>query len=142
MVAQRKWPPGGLKQLQDICLQEVSWLELLLEHPIFMSKAIYDRFLQLVAAVLYCFSSQGRRAAVLDLKFNQYKDLILNGFVMSTKFKTYSKFGFQPITCSRLLAQLIEIYVDKFRPKHFVGDKDPLFLNYVGQQVRYILYLL
>ena len=135
MIAQRKWPAGGLTELQDIILSQLPWAERLSDQSATsIAKAVYDKFMQLMSAAIYCFSPQGRIAAVMALRFGQREELLTCGFVMSSTFKTFSTFGKQPVTCSKLLQKLLFVYIKIIRPvsSSMQKETDPLFINFTA----------
>lgn len=60
---------------------------------------------------------------------------------MSSKFKTHSKFGFQPVTTNSVSQNLIKRYVEDIRPQivrtmqanQITEAEDALFLRYDGK---------
>ena len=70
-----------------------------------------------------------------DLKFSSADELIAQGHVMSTKFKTAATYGFQPVTMSNTSLELFLIYIDILRPLVSNGHndpQDPLWINWKG----------
>ncbi len=55
---------------------------------------------------------------------------------MSTKFKTSVHFGLQPITTCSASIELLQIYLQKFRPRIKENPKDPLFISLSGNVIR------
>jgi hypothetical protein len=130
LIEKGRWPKGGLKELQTAIENEISWVNKLTQ-PITTTKA-YNRYMQLLCSAAYCFSPQGRCGAYEDLKYGQRFTLINDGYVLSTKFKTRSKFGYQPITSNRIFEKLLSFYISNIRPKQLLGDNDPMFINFGG----------
>lgn len=71
-----------------------------------------------------------------DLKYGQVDALLRDGYIHTTKFKTQSKFGFQPVTLSEESKELMQIYIKTFRPKASGPNpshpNDSLLLNFIG----------
>lgn len=135
LIERREWPEGGLAQLQNTIRGDMEWvykMMKLLRGP--TNKALYNRFMNQLSASMYCFSSQGRIGAIEDLKYSQVVSLFQEGVVLSTKFKTRAKFGYQPVTLPRDKEStvLMKAYVTLIRPKLLMGPDDPLFINYSG----------
>jgi hypothetical protein len=130
LIEKGRWPKGGLKELQGAIENEISWVNKLTQ-PIATPKG-YNRYMQLLCSAAYCFSPQGRCGAYEDLKYGQRFSLISDGYVLSTKFKTRSKFGYQPITSNKVFEKLLSFYISNIRPKQLLGDNDPMFINFGG----------
>lgn len=133
LIEQRKWPSGGLKELQTAIENEICWVNKL-SQPISTQKS-YNRFMQVLCSAAYCFSPQGRCGAYDDLKYGQRESLVDNGYVLSSKFKTRSKFGYQPITSNKVFEKLLKFYIERIRPKRLQDDNDPLFITFSGSGV-------
>jgi hypothetical protein len=135
LIQRREWPEGGLAQLQSTIRGDMDWVYKMMRHlrgP--TNKAQYNRFMNQLSASIYCFSSQGRISAINDLKYSQAAELFQEGVVLSTKFKTRTKFGYQPVTLppDKESTVLMKAYVTLVRPKLLMGLDDPLFINYGG----------
>ena len=135
LIGRRQWPEGGLAQLQQTIRGDMDWVYKMMRTvrgP--TNKAQYNRFMNQLSASMYCFSSQGRIAAIEDLKYPQAGALFEDGVVLSTKFKTKAKFGYQPVTLppDKESTVLMKAYIAFIRPKLMMGPNDPLFINYSG----------
>jgi hypothetical protein len=98
------------------------------------NKTIYNRFMNLLSASIYCFSCQGRIGAIEDLKFFQGAELLTEGVVLTSKFKTSAKFGYQPVTlpADKASTFLLHFYLTNVRPRTLQERDDPLFINFTG----------
>jgi hypothetical protein len=69
-----------------------------------------------------------------DLKFHQGKELLEEGVVLTSKFKTNAKFGYQPVTLpgDKVSTFLLHFYLTNVRPTSLQGRDDPLFINFTG----------
>jgi hypothetical protein len=90
--------------------------------------------MNLLSASIYCFSCQGRVGGIEDLKFYQGKELLEEGVVLTSKFKTNAKFGYQPVTLpgDKVSTFLLHFYLTNVRPMALQGRDDPLFINFTG----------
>jgi hypothetical protein len=86
----------------------------------------------------YGYIPQGRPSGVLDMRTPQYPELMNVGTATSTHFKTYSKYGYQPV------ANVIEavpflLKVWEWRPRAIqnnggVESSDHIFLTFAGDK--------
>ena len=90
--------------------------------------------MNLLSASIYCFSCQGRIGAIEDLKFFQGAELLTEGVVLTSKFKTSAKFGYQPVTlpADKASTFLLHFYLTNVRPRTLQERDDPLFINFTG----------
>jgi hypothetical protein len=141
MIENRQLPAGGLKELQQYVLKDLqwvkSWTEALIEsterkHTNCVGKDEYYRFMQILYASLYVYSPQGRISGIESMKLRQVDEMLQNGCALSTKFKTNSTFGYQPVTTSKLSRKLLQIYITYLRPRSKIRGDEPLFLHYNG----------
>ena len=129
--------------------------------PPHVTKEVFGEFMGLLYSSLYLFSPQGRISGIHlcllltcallvmwccccfcpgidDLKLSSAQELIGQGHTMSTKFKTSSTFGFQPVTMSNISLELFHTYVDMLRPMVSQGrcndPKHSLWLNWKGDK--------
>ena len=134
-VEQRRIPLGGLPALQAAVLQEMQWARSVRHRDI--DDTAYRRFVQITVSAIYVFSANGRQSGVADVRMGQVQDLLDNGFTTTTKFKTNSKYGYQPITLSKVSAELVYLYVSVVRPQvcrqHPVQAEDHVWLTYKGE---------
>jgi hypothetical protein len=136
LINRKKWPIGGLQELYDAVVAELSWLSRLLEHNYTASRNSYGNFMELLVSSAYVCSIQGRVQALNELQLKDY-DALLNGYFMSSTFKTSQYFGLQPVTTSDLFRYLLKIYIEKFRTRTSHNlPSDPLFLSYDNTPLR------
>ena len=141
LVQARLLPEGDPKQqlqtLQQGVLQQFIWIRQHDAKGLPVDKETYKRFMGILLSSLYVFSPQGRCQGIEDLKLGQADDLIHNGFIQTTKFKTQARWGFQPVTLSEESKELMTIYLRTFRPVAAgpmpSQPTDALLLNFVGQ---------
>lgn len=133
-VQDRKIPAGGLEELRTAVLHEVPWA--LAVRRSCIDDASYRRYMRVLFAALYVFSVNGRQSAVIDMKYGQAQELIEQGFATSTKFKTHSKYGYQPVTLGEVSYKLVQHYIavvrPQVRPVAYSQSGEPLFLTYHG----------
>ncbi len=135
LVSNRELPSGGLKALQAIIATDLVWWKNVDWASPLIERRTYDKFMQVLYSSLYAHSAQGRISAIADIKWGQVNNLIKNGYILSTRFKTNATFGYQPVTTSKVSLDLIKFYVSVLRPKitsTMNGSQDPLFLHYDG----------
>lgn len=132
-IQQRKVPVGGLAALQTAVLEEVPWGLAVRQRDI--DDAAYRRYMQLLISSIYVFGANGRQSGVADVRVKQVNELITSGYTTTTKFKTNTKYGYQPITLGGVAKKLFVHYVDVVRPqvcRAAVLPDDVLWLTYRG----------
>ena len=135
LIERQEWPKGGLLELQNAIRSEMDWVyNLARANSIPTNKTIYNRYMNLLSASIYCFSCQGRIGAIEDLKFFQGAELLTEGVVLTSKFKTSAKFGYQPVTlpADKASTFLLHFYLTNVRPRTLQARDDPLFINFTG----------
>ena len=135
LIERQEWPKGGLLELQNAIRFEMDWVYTLARaNSTPTNKTIYNRFMNLLSASIYCFSCQGRIGAIEDLKFFQGAELLTEGVVLTSKFKTSAKFGYQPVTlpADKASTFLLHFYLTNVRPRTLQARDDPLFINFTG----------
>jgi hypothetical protein len=150
LIENRQLPVGGLQELQQCLQKDLGWIkswatELTENGDVnYVGKTEYNRFMQVLYAAMYVYSPQGRISGIESITLKQADEMLQNGVTFSTKFKTNSTFGYQPVTTSKLTRKLLHIYVTYLRPGTNVGGEHALFLNYngtratrIGDKVRY-----
>jgi hypothetical protein len=137
LINNQKWPEGGLQDLYNAVVAEMSWLNKVLEqNNNAVNRITYGRFMELLVSSAYVCSIQGRVRALNDLQLKDY-DTLLNGYVMSGTFKTSHYFGLQPVTTSDLFRYLLKVYMEMFRTNSSHSlPSDPLFLSYDNSPLR------
>ena len=137
LINNKKWPEGGLQDLYNAVVAEMSWLNKVLElNNNAVNRIAYGRFMELLVSSAYVCSIQGRVRALNELQLKDY-DTLLNGYVMSDTFKTSHYFGLQPVTTSDLFRYLLKVYMEVFRTRSSHNlPSDPLFLSYDNMPLR------
>jgi hypothetical protein len=130
-------PARGLEELRECIQNSIKNLQYSCrDGNMYFDKDMYKDYMGLLYASLYVFSVQGRISGIEDVKYGQAEELMKHGQVLSDKFKTYSKFTYQPVTLSSTSLKLLEIYLMVFRPKISNGRRDgpfdSLWLTYDG----------
>jgi len=127
-VYKRKMPAGGIPELQGTFTSEIEWVKLYVKlmkdyeesHPgrpySPMTNSEYTRFTSAMYAALYVFAPNGRVGGIEDLKENQYEQLVEEGHVHSSKFKTHTRYGYQPVILSSVSYFFVKIFWEYFRP--------------------------
>lgn len=131
-------PSRGLQDLRECIQNSIKSLQYSCnDGNIYFDKLMYLEYMGLLYASLYVFSVQGRTSGLEDVKYGQVEELMKNGQVLTDKFKTYSKFTYQPVTLSSTSLQLLKIYLKVFRPTISNGQRDgaqdSLWLTYDGE---------
>ena len=123
-----KMPAGGLPELQGTFDAEITWLQSLVKlahddqsthpgQPFFpITAAEYTRLTSAMYAAIYSFAPNGRVSGIEDLKEFQYEQLVDEGHVHSSKFKTNTRYGYQPVILSTVSYFFVKIYWIHFRP--------------------------
>jgi hypothetical protein len=140
LVQARLLPEGDPRQqlqtLQRGVHQQFLWIRQHDAKGLPVDKETYKRFMGILLSSLYVFSPQGRCQGIEDLKLGQADDLLHNGFIQTTKFKTQARWGFQPVTLSEESKELMTIYLRTFRPVAAgpipSQPTDALLLNFAG----------
>jgi len=132
IIASRKYPIGGLKELQSLLNSDLdyfnSWCEQSREH--FPSQSIYKYLLGFVLASLWVYSPNGRAGAVEDITLIEANELINSLSVGSTRFKSSTKHKIQPLILQDEKAvHIMRNYVDCLRPS---SDNLQCLLRYKG----------
>jgi hypothetical protein len=129
-VASGQIPSGGLRDLQDMVESEFPWARSTANT--YINKDAYSRFMELLFSCLYVFSVQGRVSGIADIKYGQRHDLLNANFGVTEKFKTNSKYGYQAIVTSAESKELLELYINRFRPcvNDHPRDEDRLWIRY------------
>lgn len=134
-VQHRRLPAGGLADLQAAALEELPWARSVRSCDI--DDVAYRTFMQLTVSAIYVFSANGRQSGVADVRMGQVEDMLKNGYTTSSKFKTNSKYGYQPITLGAVSRELLHLYVTVVRPQvcrhHPIQPSDHLWLTYRGE---------
>lgn len=136
-IEDRKLPAGGLEELQAI-VRTTAPQSIAAVEPDMLTPTTYRHYMELLLAAIYVFSAQGRFAAVSTLTNAQAQEMLDQGKVMSTDFKTNHTYGYQPVTLHAFSRMLLTIYVDKVRPQVALTlptPKECLWLSHNGVPV-------
>jgi hypothetical protein len=83
---------------------------------------------------MYVFSAQGRVSAIQNLTYQDGETLYTKKEILTSKFKTSTKYGFQPIVLANVAIRLYDFYWLRLRPVFSSVEqrnlKAPLWLNY------------
>ena len=97
-------------------------------------KNTYENFLRMLFASMYVFSAQGRVSAIQNLTYQDGETLYSKKEILTSKFKTSAKYGFQPIVLANVAIRLYDFYWLRLRPAFSSVEqrhlKAPLWLNY------------
>ena len=144
LVNNRSLPKGGLKELKDVLESDLEWFHNLKHTSGIIEAMAYKHFMGMLYSSLYVYSPQGRISAIGDLKLMHADDLLTNGYVLSTRFKTNAEFGYQPVTIAEVSMNLLSFYIKSLRPQiaknslYLKSDNSPLFLNHNGTAAKRI----
>jgi hypothetical protein len=117
LIDNRELPQGGLRELQQVVESDLEWFNNFKKSGGMLEQKTYNHFMSMLYSALYVYSPQGRISAIEDLKLNQVKDLEIEGYTMSTKFKTNASFGYQPVTTAEVSMMLLSFYINTLRPQ-------------------------
>ena len=132
IIASRKFPIGGLKELQSLLNSDLNYFNTWCEQSreCFPSQSMYKYLVGFVLASLWVFSPNGRAGAVEVLTLLELKEMLTSLLVGSTKFKSSNKHKIQPLILQDPKAvQIVQYYVDYLRP---VSQNLQSFLRYNG----------
>jgi hypothetical protein len=137
-VVNMSLPPDGFQGLLRILDGRTQWAFSCKDiSAIDIDKRIYDDYLSVMFSNLYCKVPQGRVGGLMNIKLWQFTEIESQGHTMSTKFKTMSKYGLQPVVVDGEICNMIRIYVERFRPVAILNNDacDYLWLTFKGEQV-------
>ncbi len=76
LIAQGKYPEGGMEQLQegifDLIPDMQDWIQKLKDNKIQLTVTDFCRFLRILMALLYCLSCQGRPQAYEKITYGEF----------------------------------------------------------------------
>jgi len=78
VIADRRWPVHGLKELQQSCKDEISKY-VHMNSTTFIDEHYYNEFMKLIYATYYVFSIQGRIGAFSKLTYAQAGEMVYTG---------------------------------------------------------------
>ena len=135
-IEYRKYPRGGMKELQEAVLQKKEWVIKCLNNLTVVDCDIYNAFLSVMFVSFYLFSLQGRVGGLAYLRYRQRLDLKKNGYThLEDEFKTQATYGAQPFTLGEQSRWFFKKYLRSFRPlvSLTLSGVSPMFLGYDGQ---------
>ena len=134
ILAARKFPVGGLAELQTIMDSDMSYFESRCEQFLDSSppQGIYTELIGYVVASLWVYSPQARAAAIETLSLSDGIDLLKSRSIGSSNFKSVASYKVQPLILQdEKAAKIIKLYIDILRPK--TSSHPQLFLQYNGK---------
>ena len=70
LIQRNEWPAGGLIELQNAIRNDMDWVHNMARcNLVPTNRNVYNRYMNLLSASIYCFSCQGRVGGIEDLKF-------------------------------------------------------------------------
>ncbi len=118
MIADKKWPAGGLEEIQGYVESCFNWARLVgANGPDVVSPKDYRRFMQVMLSAFYVFFPQGRPQGLSDIRYSQMDQVrhIENGeqaTALTQVFKTSATYGFQPVTVPKVPFMLLHsVYI-------------------------------
>ena len=133
LIETRRWPKGGMAELTEAVSKELPWI-LSIDETTTIDKYVYRRFMKALCASAYC-SPQGRVQAVEDMRVSQAEELFEKSFILSSKSKTASTFGYQPVTGGELFLTFLDVFLRVVRPKMKKRPDDFLFIDLGGNKI-------
>lgn len=124
---------GGIPEAAKHVREHLEWAKGLKRTGV-DTKKTYDEFMALLFASFYSTSVQGRISGVASLHYGDIASMIEDHYVLTTKFKTNSRYGYQPVLVSNSTTKLLAVYL-QIRPPCLRADKDPLWLSYSGAPI-------
>ena len=157
LIAARKWPQGGLKELHDAVLSQMPWARATCADPASLrDPTVYNHFMDLMCASFYTGTSyklltlffinlrllragspQGRVGAFNKAEYAMADEILRKHYVSSTNFKTALQYGHQCLTTSAVSLELFHLFFEVVRPLVMQGARDPLFISSTGTLVRF-----
>ena len=144
-VEERKYPPGGIQELQHNAKEEYETLLALFNsepgQPPPIRKELYNRFMQLFFVLMWLSGPQGRVGGVASLRVKHAAALRQHGHVLTREgTKTYGPRKRQAVVLTAKTACMFDIYMQILRPAvaHSAASNDPLWLTFDGTPQRRI----
>ena len=134
ILAARKFPVGGLAELQSIMDSDMSYFESRCEQFRYSSppQGIYTELIGYIVASLWVYSPQARAAAIETLSLSDGIELLNSRTFGSSHFKSAATYKVQPLILQDENAvKIIKNYIDILRPK--TSSHPQLFLQYNGK---------
>ena len=88
VIADRRWPVNGLKELQQSCVDEiVKYTDM--NTATFIDERFYNEFMKLLYATYYVYNVQGRVGAFATITYAQGGEMVHTGTVPMTLIWMY-----------------------------------------------------
>ena len=133
ILSARKFPAGGLAQLQSIMDSDLNYFESRCKQFQFLTppRDIYLELIGYVFASLWVYSPQARAAAIETLSLSDGIELVKSRSVGSSHFKSVATHKVQPLILQDEKAvKIVQNYIDILRP---TSTHPQLFLQYNGK---------
>lgn len=126
-------PEGGLQALQATVFTDLAWAQGLPTDIRLVEKETFRRLVSFLVSGMYVLAPQGRIEAftTLTLRSTQQQLLLPGGCALSNTFKTYEKYGYQPITLPPELHPALTVYIELRRRINTVSNT--LFVDFGGR---------
>ena len=118
MIADKKWPAGGLEELQGCVESCFEWARQVGTDGIdAVSAQDYTRFMQVMIAAMYVFFPQGRPQGFSDMRYRQMEQVRSTSnddnvtTALTQVFKTSAIYGHQPVTVPKVTLMYICVCV-------------------------------
>ena len=111
-IQNRELPEGGLQDLQSAVLRDLPWANGL--PSAMVDKETYRRQMSVLISGMYVLAPQGRIEALTTLTLtaaHQALQLSSGSCALSNTFKTYEKYGYQPISMPPEMHGALEAYL-------------------------------
>ena len=137
-ILARRIAPGGTGSLQKVIEARMPWARSLTEGD-FRDQVVFREFSKLMFSSFYTDANNGRGGGIESLNFAEGDLLARNDYVMSKKFKTGKKFGYQPVKVKGNCKELFHIYWNIARVEiatkcaGLMNESDPLFVDFNGK---------
>jgi hypothetical protein len=138
-VEDRKYPPGGIKQLLAVATADYEKTIGLFGQVVTITKELFTNFMQLFFVMLYLTAAQGRIGGILSLNMSHAKRLRQRGHVLTRKrIKVYKANRVGAVVLTVKTASMFDIYMQILRPAVagagvLMQPTDPLWINFEGR---------
>ena len=131
-IHNREMPEGGLQDLQATVLRELPWVLGLPSSLV--DKDTYHRQVSILVSGMYVLAPQGRIEALTTFTLTKVEQQLQtdggSGCALSNTFKTYDKYGYQPILLPHEMRPALMAYSSLRRRMHV--QSDAFFVDYNG----------
>lgn len=129
-INNREMPEGGLHDLQEMVIRDLPWAEGL--PSTLLDKETHRRQVSILVSGMYVLAPQGRIEALttLTLVVAQQQLQASGNCAMSNTFKTYDKYGYQPISLPNELHAALTTYLHLRLRMHV--ETPAFFVDYEG----------